>query len=301
MAALGSLAGLALAIAAAVLLAVQNLCIRVGTATGDTSDAVIVVMGVNLVMVGPVAVVVHYPEYGLSPTAVVAFATAGVVGLVLGRICMFAGIERIGASRTTPVVSASTFVSAVLAVLLFDESLSVPHLVGIICIVCGVATIAWVTAAGDPTSDSLLDAGVLFLFPVGAAVFTGIEPILLRVGLDTGTPVLVGLTVMMVTAFVGYVGYHVLSGRSLPAMSETPNSKWYLGAGLASTVGLLAYFGALASAPVVVAIPIVHTAPLVVIALSIVFLPQHLEQITWRLIVAAAVVVIGASLVSVSG
>ncbi|RAW45252.1 hypothetical protein DQW50_09795 [Halorubrum sp. 48-1-W] len=295
------LVGITLAVAAAVLLAVQNLCIRIGTTTGDTGDAVVVVMAVNLVCVGPPAVLLHYPEYGLSWVALGSFATAGVVGLVLGRVCMFAGIERIGASRTTPIVSASTLVAAVLAVWLFDETLTLPHLAGIVCIVAGVATISWVTASTDPSHDSLRDAGTSLLFPMGAAVFVGIEPILVRVGLDTGTPVLVGLTVMMVTAFVGYAGYRSLNGRPVPSVFGDPHTGWYVGAGVASTAGLLAYFGAIASAPVVIAIPITHTAPLIVIALSVVFLPRRLERVTWLLVVGSAVVVVGATLVTLSG
>lgn len=295
------LVGVALAVAAAVLLAVQNLCIRVGTTTGDTGDAVVVVMGVNLVCVGPPAAVRYYPEYGLSPVALGAFAAAGLVGLVLGRLCMFAGIARIGASRTTPIVSASTLVAAVLAVWSFDETLTLPHLAGIVCIVGGVATISWVTASADPSHDSLREAGTSLLFPMGAAVFVGIEPILVRVGLDTGTPVLVGLTVMMVTAFAGYAGYRGLTERAVPPLVGDPNAGWYVGAGLASTVGLLAYFGAIASAPVVIAIPITHTAPLIVIALSVVFLPRRLERVTWPLVAGSAVVVVGATLVTLSG
>ncbi|MDZ5813160.1 DMT family transporter, partial [Halorubrum sp. AD140] len=194
---LSSLVGLALATTAAVLLAVQNLCVRIGTTSGSTSDAVVIVMSINLGVIGPVAAVLHYPDYGLSPVAVGAFATAGIVGLVLGRVCMFAGINRIGASRTTPIVSASTLVSTVLAVRLFGETLTLPHLAGIFCIVGGVAGIAWLTAATDRPQDSLRDVGALLLLPVSAAVFTGIEPLLLRVGLDAGTPILVGLSVMM--------------------------------------------------------------------------------------------------------
>lgn len=293
--------GVALAVLAAVLLAVQNVLIRVATDGGDTGDAVVVVMGVNFLLVVPLAVVRHYPEYGLSPTALGSFAAAGVVGLVLGRICMFAGIETIGASRTTPIVSASTLVSAVLAVSVFDESLTGSHLVGIALIVGGIAVISWESTAEPRSTASLRNAGVSILFPVAAAVFVGVEPILVRVGLDSGAPILVGLAVMMTTAFGSYIGYRRLRGPAVPALVRNPHTRWYVSAGVASTVGLLTYFGALASAPVVIVVPITHTAPLIVIALSAVFLPFDLERVTWRLVTAAVVVVLGASLVTLSG
>jgi len=298
---LAFLVGITLAVLAAVLLAVQNVLIRVATDGDDTSDAVVVVMAVNFVLVVPLAVVRHYPDYGLSRVAFGSFVAAGIVGLVLGRICLFAGIRTIGASRTTPIVSASTLVAAGSAVLLFDESLTVPHLVGIALIVGGIAVISWVTAAGDRATASLRSVGVSLLFPVAAAVFIGVEPILVRIGLDSGTPILVGLAVMMTTAFASYTGYRSLRGNAFPTLVRNPHARWYVGAGVASTIGLLTYFGALAAAPVVIVVPITHTAPLIVIALSIVFLPSHLERVTWPLIAAAVVVVIGASLVTLSG
>ncbi|THE64631.1 DMT family transporter [Salinadaptatus halalkaliphilus] len=290
-----------MAILAAVLLAVQNVLIRVATDGGDISDAIIVMMGVNLGFVAPLAAVLHYPAYGLSWEAVVAFAAAGIAGLVLGRICMFAGIEMIGASRTTPLVSASALVSTVLAVWLFGESVVTSHAVGIGLIVGGVAIISWVTAVDEESDPSIRNVGFALLFALGAAVFVGIEPILIRIGLDSGTPILVGLAVMMTTAFVSYAGYYRLSRNSFGSPFETSHTRWYVGAGLASTIGLLTYFGALASAPVVIAIPIIHTAPLIVLVLSIMFLPQRLERITWPLIAAAVIVVIGAALVSLAG
>ena len=296
-----SVLGVGLAALAAALLAVQNLSIRLATDGGSVGDAVVVVMVTNLVLVVPPAAIIYYPEYGLSWGGTGAFAAAGVVGLLLGRICLYAGIGAIGASRTTPVVSASTLVSTVLAVWLLGESLTVAHVVGIVLIVGGVAVISWVTAADDGSGPSLREVGLSLLFPLAAALFIGIEPILVRIGLDLGTPILVGLAVMMTAAFVSYVAYRKLRGAAFARLTQRTHLRWYLLAGVASTAGLVAYFAALESAPVVLVIPIIHTAPLVVIALSAVLLPRRLERVTWPLVAAATVVVIGASLVSLSG
>lgn len=295
------LIGLTLPILAAVLLAVQNVLIRVATDGGDISDAVIVMMGVNLGFVAPLAAVLHYPAYGLSWEAAGVFAAAGIAGLVLGRICIFAGIKMMGASRTTPIVSASALVSTVLAVWLFGESVVASHAVGIGLVVGGVAVISWLTAVDEKSDPSVQNVGLALLFALGAAAFVGIEPILIRIGLNSGTPILVGLAVMMTTAFVSYAGYYRVTKNSFCSPLGTPYTRWYISAGLASTLGLLTYFGALASAPVVIAIPIIHTAPLIVLVVSVMFLPQRLERITWPLIAAAMIVVIGAVLVSLSG
>ncbi|WP_290816558.1 EamA family transporter [Halovivax sp.] len=292
--------GVLLAALAALLWAVHNLLIRIATERGSVGDAILVVMVVNLLLVAPAAVVRHHPTYGLTWEAAGAFAAAGVAGLVLGRICLFGGIRAIGASRTTPVVSASTLVSAALAVWLLGESLTALHLVGIVLVVGGVAVISWLTAT-DAGRDGAGGQWRALALPLGAALFIGIEPILVRYGLDGGAPLLVGLTVMMATALATYVGYRRLRGEALAPLRGNPILRWYLAAGLASTAGLVTYFGALAVAPVVIVIPVLQTSPLLVIALSAALLPTRLERVTWRLAAAATIVVAGATLVSLSG
>ncbi len=293
--------GIALSAFGAFLFALQNIIVRIATDEGDVGDAVIVVMGTNVLLVVPPAVVFYYPAYGLSWLSTGAFAAAGVVGLMLGRICLYGGIKAIGASRTTPVVSASTMVSALLAIWVLGESVTIAHGIGIGLIVVGIAVISWVTAADSGPDVSLRETGKSLLLPLGAAFFIGVEPVFVRIGLDTGTPILVGLAVMMAAAFVGYVVYRRVRGHVITTPSKSPQMRWYVAAGVTSAIGLLTYFAALEAAPVVIAIPIIQTAPLLVIVLSVLFLPQRLERVTWRLIAAAVIVVVGATLVSLSG
>lgn len=295
------LAGILFSALAAVLWAVHNLAVRIATTEGGVADAITVVMVTNVLVLAPAAAVVHYPNYGLSPFSVGMFATAGATGLLLGRICLFRGIHTIGASRTTPVVTASTLVSAVLAVWFLDETVTLARGVGILLIVGGIAAISWVMATDGDATPSFREVGIALSLPLGAALFIGVEPIFVRFGLDAGTPILVGLAVMTTTALVGYYLYRRLRGDVIQLPSNRRVRRWYATAGLASTVGLTAYFAALETAPVVVVIPIIQLSPLIVIAASAAFLPQSLERVTWRLAAAAVVVIVGAILVSVTG
>ncbi len=295
------LVGILLSALAAVLWAVHNLAVRIATADGGVTDAITVVMVTNVVVLAPAAAVVHYPDYGLSPFSAGAFATAGVAGLLLGRICLFRGIRAIGASRTTPVVAASTLVSAVLAVWFLDEIVTPARGVGILLIVGGIAAISWLMATDGDETPSFREVGIALALPLGAALFIGVEPIFVRFGLDAGTPVLVGLAVMTSTALVGYLLYRRLRGDVIRLPSSSKARRWYVVAGLASTFGLTAYFAALEAAPVVVVVPIIQLSPLLVIAASAAFLPRSLERVTWPLAAAAVVVIVGAVLVSVTG
>jgi drug/metabolite transporter (DMT)-like permease len=314
----GVAAGALLAVLAALGWAGQYVCVRLGTRTGSVTDAMLVSLACNVALVVPAVAVIHYPAYGLTPASAAAFAGAGIAGSVLSRVAQFEATRTIGASRTAPVVSSTALVSALLAVLFLGETLTAPHLAGIVLIVGAVAVITRETARDDGAVDSLADAGAYLLLPVLAALTLGIEPILLKLGFAAGTPTFVGLAVMLSSAAVGYAAF-VAVRDGLPALSPSSvagaggesgmdgrddrdaNLRWYLGAGVAGTLALVGYFAALAVAPVVVVVPILQAAPLLVVGLSAVFLPRGLERVTPRLVAASVAVVVGTVVVSLSG
>ena len=295
--------GIFLATISALTWAVQYLCIRVGTDDGRVLDAVLVTIVCNLAILVPI-VVIFYPNWyaGLfTPVSIASFAAAGLAGTLLARLLMYKSIEAIGASRTSPIISANVFFATVLAVVFLDEALTALHLAGIVCIVGGVAVISWETASASEPDQSLRELGLSLLLPVTAAALVGIEPIFVSLGLAEGTPAIPGVTVMAIAGAVGFVAYLVWA-RVLSRVSlRSGSTGWYVGAGVSSTVGLVAYFAALEVAPVVVVVPILQTTPLLVVVLSALFLPSQLERVTAKVTAAAAVVVVGAIVVSLSG
>lgn len=299
-------AGAFLAVLAALGWAGQYVFIRLGTRTGSVTDAMLVSLACNVALVVPPVAVLYYPDYGLTPASVAAFAGAGLAGSVLSRVAQFEATRTIGASRTAPVVSSTALVSALLAVVFLEETLTSVHLAGIVLIVVAVGVISRETARDDGAADSLADAGAYLLLPVLAALTLGIEPILLKVGFAAGTPTFVGLAVMLSAAAVGYAAFVAVrdglpSPASLAGAAGDGNLRWYVGAGVAGTLALVGYFAALAVAPVVVVVPILQAAPLLVVGLSVAFLPRRLERVTPRLVAAAAAVVVGTVVVSLSG
>lgn len=293
--------GIALSVVAALAFAGQYLCVRLGTDRGSVTDIMLVSLLCNVVLVVPAAVLVHYPEYSFTRLSVVSFVAAGLSGSLLARLCMFKSVETIGASRTSPVVSANVFFATLLAIALLGETLTTAHLLGIVLIVCGVAYFSWETATDDPERP-LREVGFSLLLPLSAAAFIGFEPIFVSMGLSEGTPLLPGFAIKASVATLGFVAYLRFSGvRPRASFRRTPQLKWYLGAGVTSTVGIGAYFAALEIAPVVLVVPLLQTSPLLVVVLSAVFLPRRLERVTWRLAAAACVVVVGATIVSLSG
>jgi drug/metabolite transporter (DMT)-like permease len=293
--------GIALSVVAALAFAGQYLCVRLGTDRGNVTDVMILSLACNVVLIGPAAAIVHYPDYALTRLSVLSFVAAGLSGSLLARVCMFKSVETIGASRTSPVVSANVFFATLLAIGFLGETLTTAHLIGIVLVVCGVAVISWETATDDPDRP-LREVGLSLLLPLAAAAFIGFEPIFVSMGLSEGTPLLPGFAIKATVATLGFVGYLRFSGaRPMESFRRSPELKWYLGADVTSTVGIGAYFAALEITPVVIVVPLLQTSPLLVVVLSAIFLPRRLERVTWRLVAAACVVVIGATVVSLSG
>jgi drug/metabolite transporter (DMT)-like permease len=294
------LLGVGLAVLATLAVSLTSLSVRVGTEEGGTLDALLVVLGTNALVFVPTALFLYYPSYQLTPVSVGAFFGAGVVATLLGRTLSFVSFRRIGASRTEPIRSAHPLSATVVAVLVLSETVSAMRLVGIGLIVAGVAYISWESNRSD--ADSPIDGSSLqLLIPMGAAFFYGLEPTLAKVGLEEGTPALVGLSIKTVSALVLlslFLGYR----RSLPRRRSVGRllKPWFLVAGLLNTVFMGLYYVALQIAPVTLVIPIIATSPLVVVVLSRLYLPD-LERVSIRLVAGAVVVVVGAVAVTLSG
>lgn len=294
-----NLAGIVLALLTATAFAVYYLCVRLGTDDGEVIDMMLISLITNVAIMIPLVAVVHgIPQ--ITWISVLAFAAAGLTGSFLARLLIITSVEAIGASRTAPVVSSNVFFASLLAILLFGERLTLYHLIGIVLIVAGVAAITWETAQeSDPTAN-LRELGPSLALPIIGAMVIGVEPIFITIGLDGGMGVLPGVAIKAIAATIGFLLYLRYYGalRS-DILQVSHNTKWYVGAGVTSTIGIVAVFAALEVAPVVLVVPLVQISPLIVVVLSAIFLPRRLERVTWQLVAGAIVVVVGAILVSV--
>lgn len=293
--------GVVLAALSALAWSSHYLFVRVGLDGGEVSETIVIALVTNLVLIVPASVVYYWPALGLTPRSVALFALAGIGTGLFARVFRYESTRRIGASRTAPITASAGLVSTVLAVLVLDELLTPSHLAGIVFIVAGVMVTSWETASDRNRDESLRDLGVTLALPFLTAVLYGVEPVIVKLALAEGTPFLIGMSIMILAAATSFLGYRRLRGAlGIHASLVGPHGKWYLAAAVAGTVTFITYFAALDIAPVVFVIPITQTTPLLVAGLSLAFLPQHLERVTWRLGLSAALVVVGATLVSLA-
>jgi drug/metabolite transporter (DMT)-like permease len=77
----------------------------------------------------------------VAPEAAVWFALVGITGSCLGRVFNYLGVARLGAARATPLINSSPLFTTVLALVFLREQITLKILLGVICIISGVAVL----------------------------------------------------------------------------------------------------------------------------------------------------------------
>ncbi|SFR61462.1 EamA family transporter [Halogeometricum limi] len=236
------------------------------------------------------------PFADLSAETLAVFVLAGVLGTAVGRIAIFAGNARVGASVSSAVVSARPLFATALAVGFLGEVASLTTVAGIVVLVGGLAVLS-VAKGGDLSGWETRD----LLVPLAAAVAFAVGNVLRRFGLDAGaTTPLEAVALNELAALVALLAYVVARGRRDVFTAPPRTYLVFAVSGVLTAGALLSMFTALSMPAGRIAIvdPLVATAPLFTTLFSY-FLLSDLERVTWRIVAGAVLVVVGAALVTV--
>jgi drug/metabolite transporter (DMT)-like permease len=231
----------------------------------------------------------------LSPSLVarrevLPFVVAGLAAPGLARLVMFAGIDRVGVSRSSALVATAPLFAIVMAAAVLGEKPSGALVGGAAAVMAGGALLslrhreerAWrrrdlalpvLAAVGFALRDTVSRLGLVdFPYPLVAA----------------GVATVASLAIM---AAIGAVqrgtGRLRLDPAALPLL---------LLAGACEGAAYLVMWRALTVGAVSLVSPLVHTQPIFTIALAAVFL-RDLERVTWRLVLAATLILAGVAFV----
>ena len=136
-----------------------------------------------------------------------------------------------------------------------------------------------------------------YLVSLGAAICYAATGVLTRKGLIEYAPPLVGLTISLVVGTLAFAITEVHTPWSALA-SKRRGLYYFLLAGVAGALGLVANYFALSVAPVVLVSPIVSINPLISITWVWLFM-QRSERVTIRVLVGALLVLAGVVLITV--
>jgi drug/metabolite transporter (DMT)-like permease len=284
------------ALAGALCFGLGPIFVKIGFArNGRVDGAVMVALAIAIpfyLALLPLVGGLHWDQ--VTPEAFAGFALGGLFGGGIGRRWMYIAIGRIGASPATAIKNAAPLFTSALAIVLFQEPVTVVHWLATISIVAGISLVTWREGRGF----RLLDPGVLAA--LASALSYALRPLVVKFGLDDAsvpvTASLVGASAGLLYALVMARPWR-LSRAELPGRDtlRDPALPPFLGSGILQALGILFITTALAGSDVSLVYPITASAPLFTVGFTWLFL-RGTEGVTWRTFTGAAAVVAGVTL-----
>ncbi|WP_247003386.1 DMT family transporter [Halosolutus gelatinilyticus] len=232
---------------------------------------------------------------GLTTEALLVFAFAGVVGTALGRITIFVGVDKVGASLNSTILSSRPLFATAIALAFLGEPLGPVTGLGIVVLVAGLAVLT-VSRGGDVEGWQPRD----LLWPIAAAATFAVANVSRRYGMtETAIPALEAVAINETAGLVALLAFVLVGSGS--ALRDRPRESYYyfVGSGLLTTAAMLSLMAALGleAGRIAIVDPLVATAPLFTLLFAAVLL-RDLERVTRGVVAGAALVVVGAALIT---
>jgi drug/metabolite transporter (DMT)-like permease len=218
--------------------------------------------------------------------ALAAFAGAGIVHFLFGWTFLSVSQRRIGAARTSPLLTMSPVFALGAAAIAFGQLPGPAALAAIAPMVAG----AYVVAGGGRQARAADVAPGL-----ACALMWGVSPVLTLKGLDRLDAPLLGVTLGMLASVVAYGVFLLGRGRRLGTAGIAPRVLAFkVGAGLLIAFATWSRWLALDGADAAVVLSLALVSVPIVLCVSPLLVGRHLERVTRRVWLGAGLVVGGA-------
>ncbi|MEM7114637.1 MAG: DMT family transporter [Chloroflexota bacterium] len=235
---------------------------------------------------------------GIAPLAIVYFTLAACIHFVVGWTLFSISQQKVGAARTGILLGTVPLWAIVIGVVLFAELLSVAILSGILLMIVG----AYVVST-DPAkaSGAQIETGLkASLYGLGTAVCFAGSSIFIRYGLELLASPLLGVTIGMLVATVIYA---VMFRARMATSNEritlaSPDVRLQIVAGVLVAVATWWRWIAIDLTPIAIVISLSRLSIPTVLILSPLIIGQKYEQVNRRIWLGAAVIIVGAMILT---
>jgi len=235
------------------------------------------------------AVLLLVPRAEYTWRAVPYFVLSGLVGTAAGRFFRVAAIEKVGGPVAASITNLHPFIATGLAILLLRERVTLAIIAGTLVIVLGTVLLS---LSGRHVGFHARDLAYPFL---SAACF-GVVAVIRKLGLSHAGPLL-GSAINITAAMVFSTAFVLATGNRSALKCDGRSLRYFVGGGILENAGVFLVLVALGLGEVSVVSPLAGTAPLFVLLLAFLF-PSALQKLSWRVIVGAALIVLGVVLLT---
>src|SRR3989344_1775312 len=224
-------------------------------------------------------------------TAALMFFLSGLLGPGIGRTLNITSINRIGVSRTIPIIGMAPLFATLFAIMFMDAQYSLYIFAGMALIIFGV----FVLSRRKENGKRVFDKKDL-LIPLAAAAFGGVSMATTKIALGGLADPIVGATLAL-SAALGVVAGYAAGTKQIRTIHFTRKEIMFPAlSGCAMAAGFFFNFSALHDGVVAVFASVFSTFPLFGVFLSHFFLREEITGRTW---LATAIIVVGIVVIQV--
>jgi DME family drug/metabolite transporter len=271
--------------------ALHNILTKKGLRYSNPATAVITSLIMNIVLLWGFSLL-FLPLDSLTRSGVFIFILVGLFQPGLTRLLTYKGIDKLGVAITDPIRATTPLFSALSAILLLGEQMTLPIFIATLFIIAGVTLLSH-------RGRSLREIRSVYVFyPLAASLLAGFSQVLRKFGLaSVPHPVLAAAVTASSSLLVSLATLWISERKKETFILNRKCLPFYMGAGVAVSVGMVSIYYALDLGKVTVVIPIGSTGPLFALTLSALFL-RDVERVTLRIVVGASLIIAGVLLIT---
>ncbi|WP_158736887.1 DMT family transporter [Alteribacillus sp. YIM 98480] len=265
-------------------------------------NGIITTLVINIIVLGMIWFFVYLSGHKTAaPTipGVLLFTLAGVLTAFLGRSMFFIGIRSIGSSRAAGIKNSSPVFTIFFAVVVLNESITGLPWLGIAFIFMGLIYQGFIFFTQENTRANKIG----YIITLGSALGFGIGQAVRKQAIIFYDNPFAGAFIGAVVGFVSAFIIAYWKKRNITEILKTNvniRNKFYILGGLSTSFALLSFFIAVQKINVAYVGAILAIEPILTVLLSRIFLKQD-ESITLHLIGCAALIFVGAGIISLTG
>ena len=286
------MAVLLLSLASAFFVGLNNVLTRKGLDHTTQSQATLISLTAAAFIFLAVSAVLGKVGSFFTPAALV-FVLSGVLGPGLGRTLNITSINRIGVSRTIPIIGMAPFFATVFAIVFMDAQYSLYIFAGMALIIFGVFVLSrWKENGPSPSfraSILAFDKKDL-LIPLAAALLGGVSMATTKIALGGLADPIAGATLALSAALGVGLGYVVGTKQMRKINFARREIMFPAFSGCAMALSFFFNFRALQEGDIAIVASVFSVFPLFGVFLSHFLLKEQITSRTW---LGAAIIVAG--------
>jgi len=284
----------ALAISSAFFYGLSMIFTRIGLRSSNVLSGLLISLISSLIA----SLVIYFycvtPHY-FDILSLLYFTLAGIIGPCVGRVLLYIGINRVGSSIASQLHATKTLFSAITAVIILGERLTLSIVLGTIIMFIGIVIVSSENPGGQIKNKwSRKD----LIFPIIAGACFGLAHVIRKIGLNVIQEPIIGVLVQNAAA-LSLFPLIVFVQKSQERLIWNDKRSWTIFSlsGISSVIGQLCLFYALDFGQVVIVSPLASTSPFFVILLAAVFL-RNIERITWKIVLGAILIIVASTVLT---